>query len=83
MTSQHLSASVSSVTHLLNWGIPVGLFDDVEKLAGSGKEDSIVSSLTQDGEKFLDSETGGKFDSEIQSGGNMLDEQIEKDLPNL
>jgi hypothetical protein len=61
----------------------VGLFDDVEKLAGSGKEDSIISSLTQDGEKFLDNETDGKFDSEIQSGGNLLDQQIEKELPNL
>jgi hypothetical protein len=61
----------------------VGLFDDVEKLAGSGTEDKIVSSLTQDGEKFLDNETGGKFDSEIQSGGSMLEQQIEKELPNL
>lgn len=55
----------------------------MEKLAGSGTEDKIVSSLTQDGEKFLDNETGGKFDSEIQSGGNMLEQQIEKELPNL
>jgi hypothetical protein len=67
----------------VNGGISVGLFDDAEKLVGSGTEDNVVSSLTQDGEKFLDNETGGKFDSEIQDGGNMLDQQVEKDLPNL
>jgi hypothetical protein len=61
----------------------VGLLDDAEKLVGQGTEDSVVSSLTQDGEKFLDSETGGKFDSEIQDGGNLLDQKIEQDLPNL
>ena len=65
----------------------MGLFDDVENLAGGqggqGGEDSLVLKATQEGEQFLDNETGGKFDSEIQDGGNLLDQQADKDLPNL
>ena len=61
----------------------MSLFGDAEKLVGQGTEDSAISGLTQDGEKLLDNETGGKFDSEIQSGGTMLDQQADKDLPNL
>jgi hypothetical protein len=61
----------------------MGLFDDAEKLAGQGGEDSVVQDLTQQGEQLLDNETGGKFDSEIQEGGNMLDQQADQNLPNL
>lgn len=61
----------------------MGLFDDAEKLAGQGGEDSVVKDVTQQGEQFLDSETGGKFDSEIQDAGNALDQQADQDLPNL
>jgi hypothetical protein len=68
----------------------MGLFDDVENLAGGqggqggqDGEDSLVQKATQEGEQFLDNETGGKFDSEIQDGGNLLDQQVDKDLPNL
>ena len=61
----------------------MGLFDDAEKLAGQGTEDSAISGLTQDGEKLLDNETGDKFDSEITSGGDMVDKQADQDLPNL
>lgn len=65
----------------------MGLFDEVENLAGNagvqGAEDSLVQKATQDGEQFLDNETGGKFDSQIQQGGDMLDQQVDKELPNL
>jgi hypothetical protein len=61
----------------------MGLFDDVENLAGQGGEDALVQKATQQGEQFLDSETGGKFDSEIQDGGNLLDQQVDQNLPNL
>ena len=65
----------------------MGLFDDVENLAGGqggqGGEDSLVQKATQEGEQLLDNETGGKFDSEIQDGGSLLDQQADKDLPNL
>jgi hypothetical protein len=61
----------------------MGLFDDAEKLAGQGGEDSVVQDLTQQGEQLLDNGTGGKFDSEIQEGGNMLDQQADQNLPNL
>lgn len=61
----------------------MGLLDDAENLAGQGGEDSLVQKATQEGEQLLDNETGGKFDSEIQDGGNMLDQQVDKDLPNL
>lgn len=61
----------------------MGLFDDAEKMVGQSTEDNAVSGLTQDGEKFLDNETGNKFDSEITSGGDMLDKQADQDLPNL
>jgi hypothetical protein len=61
----------------------VGLFDDAEKLVGQGTEDNMVADLTQDAEKLVDNETGDKFDSEVQSGGNALDSQIDKELPNL
>ncbi len=64
----------------------MGLFDEVEKLAGDaagqGAEDSLVQKLTQEGEQFLETKTGGHFDSEIQQGGEMLDQQIEQHLPN-
>jgi hypothetical protein len=59
------------------------LFDDAEKLAGAGGEDGVVQDVTQDAEQFADNETGGKFDSEIQDAGNALDQQADKDLPNL
>ena len=61
----------------------MGLLDDAENLAGQGGEDSLVQKATQEGEQFLDNETGGKFDSEIAGAGNMLDQQVDKDLPNL
>jgi hypothetical protein len=61
----------------------MGLFDEVENLAGQGGEDSLVQKATQEGEQVLDNETGGKFDSEIQDGGNMLDQQVDQHLPNL
>ena len=66
-----------------NGGCSMGLFDDVENLAGQGGEDALVQKATQQGEQFLDNETGGKFDSEIQDGGNLLDKQVDQDLPNL
>ena len=65
----------------------MGLFDEVENLAGDavkqGGEDALVQNLTQQGEQMLDNETGGKFDSEIQQGGDMLDQQVDQHLPNL
>ncbi len=61
----------------------MGLFDDVENLVGQAGEDSLVQKATQEGEQFLDNETGDKFDSEIQEGGNMFDQQIDQHLPNL
>ena len=65
----------------------MGLFDEVEKLAGDaagqGAEDSLVQKVTQEGEQLLEDKTGGHFDSEIQQGGEMLDQQIDQHLPNL
>jgi hypothetical protein len=61
----------------------MGLFDEVENLAGQAGEDSAVQKATQEGEQLLDNETGGKFDSEIQDGGNLLDQQADQHLPNL
>jgi hypothetical protein len=61
----------------------MGLFDEVENMAGQGGEDALVQKATQEGEQLLDNETGNKFDSEIQEGGNMLDQQVDKELPNL
>lgn len=65
----------------------MGLFDDVEKLAGNAvgqnEEDSLVQDATQEGEQFLENKTGGHFDSEIQQGGDQLDQQVDQDLPNL
>ena len=65
----------------------MGLFDEVENLAGNamgqGAEDSLVQKVTQEGEQYLDDKTGGQFDSEIQQGGNLLDQQVDQNLPNL
>ncbi|MGH2927523.1 MAG: hypothetical protein ACRDL8_04915 [Solirubrobacteraceae bacterium] len=62
----------------------MGLFDEVENLAGGQSgEDGLVQKATQEGEQFLDNETGGKFDSQIADGGNMLDQQADQELPNL
>jgi hypothetical protein len=51
--------------------------------SGQGAEDSVVQDITHEGEQFLDNQTGGKFDSEIQQGGDMLDQQADQNLPNL
>jgi hypothetical protein len=70
----------------------MGLFDDAENLLGQGGqgdqagqsgEDSAVQDITQQGEKLADNETGGKFDSEIQDAGNMVDKEADQHLPNL
>jgi hypothetical protein len=65
----------------------MGLFDEAENLVGSeigqNAEDSLVQKVTQEGEQFLDNKTGGQFDSEIQQGGDLLDQQIDQNLPNL
>lgn len=65
----------------------MGLFDEAENLAGNAAgrsaEESVVQDLTQQGEQFLDNETGGKFDSEVQQGGTLLDQQVDQNLPNL
>jgi hypothetical protein len=61
----------------------MGLFDEVENLVGQSGEDALVQKVTQQGEQFLDNETGDKFDSEIQEGGNLLDQQIDQNLQNL
>jgi hypothetical protein len=61
----------------------MGLFDEAENMAGQGGEDALVQKATQEGEQLLDNETGDKFDSEIQQGGDLLDQQADKDLPNL
>ena len=60
----------------------MGLFDEVENMAGQGGEDALVQKATQEGEQFVDNETGDKFDSEVQEGGNLLDQQVDKELPN-
>jgi hypothetical protein len=62
----------------------MGLFDEAEKLVGGQSvEDSLVQKATQEGEQFLDQETGNKFDSEIQAAGNFVDQQVDSELPNL
>jgi hypothetical protein len=61
----------------------MSIFDDAEKLVGQGGEDSVVQDVTQQGEQLVDNETGGKFDSEVQDAGNALDQQADKDVPNL
>jgi hypothetical protein len=61
----------------------MSIFDDAEKLVGQGGEDSVVQDVTQQGEQLADNETGGKFDSEVQDAGNALDQQVDKDMPNL
>ena len=50
---------------------------------GQGFEDTAVQDITQQGEKFADDETGGKFDSEIQDAGTMVDKEADQHLPNL
>jgi hypothetical protein len=41
-----------------------------------GGADGLVGDVTQDAEKALDSETGDKFDSEIQDAGSMIDQKL-------
>jgi hypothetical protein len=63
----------------------MGLFDEVEKLtgdaAGQGAEDSLVQKAVQEGEQLLEQKTGGKFDAEIQKGGDLLEQQLDQHLP--
>jgi antitoxin protein of toxin-antitoxin system len=53
-----------------------GIFDDAEKMAAEHPDQ--VQNLTEDAEKFADKETGGKYDSEVEKGGEMLDKEIDK-----
>jgi hypothetical protein len=48
-----------------------------------GGEESAVQDITQQGEKLADNETGGKFDSEVEDAGNMVDKEADQKLPNL
>jgi hypothetical protein len=57
-------------------GVRVSIFDDAEKAAA--QDPNELQNLTQDAEKFVDQETGGKFDSEIASAGSELDKEIEQ-----
>jgi hypothetical protein len=50
----------------------VSIFDDAEKAVGQ----DAIKEATQEAEKFADQETGNKFDSEIQSAGTALDNDI-------
>ena len=45
--------------------------------------DRVQQDITQQGEKLADKETGGKFDSEVQDVGNMVDKEADQKLPNL
>jgi len=83
VTQPHPIHSHAKYTATRTGGGSMGLFDDAEKLAGQGSEDSLVQKATQEGEQLLDKETDGKFDSEIQDGGNLVDQQIDQDLPKL
>ena len=53
-----------------------GIFDEAEKAASEHPDQ--VQNLTQDAEKFADKETGGKYDSEIDKAGSMLDKEVEQ-----
>jgi MT0933-like antitoxin protein len=53
-----------------------GIFDDAEKAASEHPDQ--VQNVTEDAEKFADKETGGKFDSEIDKGGSMVDKEIDQ-----
>lgn len=52
-----------------------GIFDDAEKMAAEHPDQ--VQDVTEDAEKFADKETGGKYDSEVEKGGQMLDKEID------
>ena len=73
--------------NLLGQGDQAGQGDqsgqDQSGQGGQGFEDTAVQDITQQGEKALDNETGGKFDSEIQDAGNMVDKDVDQHLPNL
>lgn len=53
-----------------------GIFDDAEKMAAEHPDQ--VQDVTEDAEKFADKETGDKYDSEVEKGGQMLDKEIDK-----
>jgi hypothetical protein len=61
-------------------GIPVGIFDEAEKLAGQAGGDQVLQDVTKDAENWADQETGNKFDSEVQAAGNFADQQAEQDF---
>ena len=50
---------------------------------GRDRMDRVQQDITQQGEKLADKETGGKFDSEVQDAGNMVDKEADQKLPNL
>lgn len=65
----------------------MGLFDKVEHMAEEaahqGHADSLIHKLTEEGEQLLENKTGGKFDSQIEKGGEMLEQQVEQRLHEL
>ena len=54
----------------------MSIFDDAEKEMGEHPDE--VKDLTQDAEKEIDQETGGKFDSEVDDAGSAMDNEIDK-----
>lgn len=52
----------------------MGLFDEVSNLVESNPAE--VTSLTKDVEQYVDNQTGGQYDSEIQAAGSFVDNQL-------
>lgn len=52
----------------------MGLLDDIENLAKSNA--SETDSAVSEAENFAEQETGGQFNSEIQAGGQQVEDYL-------
>jgi hypothetical protein len=75
----------------------MGLFDEAKKMAsgkggaqdgqddgqdGQDKDNPMVKNAMDKGEKFVNDKTDNKYESQVESGGNAVQDQVQKRMPN-
>lgn len=62
----------------------MGLFDSVkgaaENAAGEGMADNLIEKGVDQAENFAEEKTGGRFNDQIEQGGDMVEGQIKNQV---
>jgi hypothetical protein len=69
----------------------MGLFDEVKKMMGGGKnggrdgqdkENPAVQNAMDKGEQLINDKTDNKYESQVDKGGDFVQDQVEKRMGN-